>query len=279
MGDKKMSKKPEYINKFLKFLKDANWCDSLLPTINQFINESQYTKIVIDNYVMNITKNVETTLRSSINQKQRTKVPNTICGTALIERALGCKLIEKKEDPLYGLLVYIIKEPRNTSHHEFKIYPFNSLVQFSLEANKAIIKINSRTKEEDEYFANFLVTYEHTSKNIVIDNLSIVRPDGSKLPTDQKVEIELKTQNDSFKTFPLEPKNGDFWNGRYDARGLNLGTVTVHAFGVDNGIDFHAVGGTVTVLSLSNTKCPFCGKIITHSTCICNSCGNQLSVI
>ena len=274
-----MSDTPDYVEKFVRFLHDANWHKSLLDIITDFIEGHRYTVSEIDSLIMSVTKKVETSLLDAVVRHQGSSVPvQRSYGTKLLKYAVKSGLIQSPEEPVYSLLNWIIKEPRNTSHHEFVSYPYNTLVLFMSEANQAIEQIEHLI--EDPYEAYFRMAYEEDEKKIKIENAKVLRPNGSTLPIDQKAEILLKFPNQMLKTVPLTPDENDNWKGEYDTRGEQCGTIWGYITGVNHGRHFEtSSGSSIAVTFPLGESCPECGHPITSNTYICPNCGTRLKVI
>jgi hypothetical protein len=54
-----MSNNPEYVEKFFRFLRDANWHAVLLDVVTNFLEKPRYTSLDIDGLLMSSTKAVE----------------------------------------------------------------------------------------------------------------------------------------------------------------------------------------------------------------------------
>lgn len=267
---------PQYISKFVRFLQDATWDATLRPAIIDFIMGKRYTVNEIDNLIMSATKSVETTLKKTIATIQSKSVPKTIFGVNLLNHALGCGLVKGKNDPLYSLIYYLLREPRNTSHHEFTVYTFNAIAQFMLETNAAIQQIKSRKR--GDYTGTLDFSFDD-GKTIKIEKARVLRPNGTQLPPDQKVEVRFTLSDNSAKTILLKPDKNGFFVGDYDARGLPAGTLWWDLIGVDEGKPFTTVSGSLAVMYPSiGTKCPNCDVLIDYGSWVCSHCGYRLTI-
>jgi len=245
--------------------------------ITDFLEGKRYSENEIDALMMSVTKRVETTLKDSIERYQGKSLPSKISGDKLLDHALGCHFIKNKEEPIYSLLYWTLKEPRNTSHHEFTTYPYNTLVQFMLEANMVIQRI--RTLAEPGYSGRFDLSFDPNKKTLGIEYAKVWRPDDTDLPLNQKVEITFKFPDEAIKTLPLSPSNNGYWKGGYDARGESAGTVWANLRGVNHGRPFNiATGSTVALFPVVGENCPNCGKTIDYQTSICPKCGSRLRI-
>lgn len=273
-----MNDTPEYIQKFVRFLHDANWHRSLLNAITDFLDTRRYSLSQVDALIMSVTKTVEISLRDAVSRYQGSSVPKDLSyGVKLLNYAVKCGLIQDYKEPIYALLYWILKEPRNTSHHEFISYPYNTLVLFLSEANEAVERIENMI--ESTYKTHFKVTYDEESRKIKIENAKILRPNGTPLPADQKVEASIKFPDKTTKTLPLN-HNGNHWSGEYDARGQACGTISIYLEGINHGKHFIAPSAsTIMVSPLYGEACPKCGRLIDAETYICPNCGNRLRVI
>jgi len=274
-----LSDVPEHVQKFIRFLRDANWHRSLLKMITDFLEGHRYSASEIDSLMMSVTKAVETNLRDAVTRCQESPVPRNVSyGIRLLNYAVNCGLIRNREEPIYALLYWIFKEPRNTSHHEFVSYPYNTLVLFMSEANEALERIEHLI--EYPYRAHFNMIYDQEEQKIKIENAKIWRPNGTPLPTDQKVEISINFPDRTLKTIPLSPHENGYWRGEYDARGQLCGTVYTYLGVVNHGTRFVvSSGSTIAVTFPSGESCPYCGSLITWDTSICPYCGKRLRVI
>lgn len=270
-----MSTTPEYVEKFVRFLQEATWHRSHLEIITSFLEARRFATSDIDSLMMAITKNVETNLRSALALHLGSAVPNDRSyGVRLLDYAVNCHLIPNKEHPLYALLYWILKEPRNTSHHDFTSYPYNTLVMFMTEANEALEQICRLIKPT--YGAYLRTNYDEKEKKIKIDNVTVLRPNGTPLPADQKVEAILNFADKKVKTIPLTYGSGS-WHGEYDARGEACGTVSCFLKGLNHGTHFVASSGSNATVSFpTNESCPHCGQTISVGTYVCPKCGKRL---
>jgi hypothetical protein len=246
--------------------------------ITSFLEAGRFTASEIDSLMMTITKNVESNLRGALARHLGNAVPNDRSyGIRLLDYAVDCHLIPSKEHPLYALLYWILKEPRNTSHHDFTSYPYNTLVMFMTEANEALEQIERMIKPT--YGAYLRTNYDEKEKKIKIDNVRVLRPNGSPLPGDQKVEAILNFADKKVKTIPLT-FGTDSWHGEYDARGEACGTASCFLQGLNHGTHFVATSGSsITVSFPANEPCPNCGEIVSSGTSVCPKCGKRLHLL
>jgi len=267
---------PDYIEKFVKFLSDTNWHKFLIDSINKYIIGC-HSLTEIDKLFMSITKIIEMFLVDAVTKKQGSPVPSKFSyGIKLLNYAIQCRLIKSKDEPIYSLLYWIFKEPRNTSHHNFLIYPYNTLVMFMTEFNEAMERIENLV--QSSYRANFNTRYNQTDKKIEIENVQVWIPDGTPLPDNQKVEAAIKFSDQRTKTTPLE-YNGTYWKGNYDTRGLVCGLGSVYIQGVNRTENFVVTSGSVVVISFPiGQNCPNCRRTITSNTYFCPYCGAQLTI-
>lgn len=271
-----LSVQPEYIRKFVRFLRDATWHIDLSDIINNFL-ESKQSDNEIDNLIMSITKKVETTLRESIEKIQGRSLPSRINGIKLLDYALDCKLIDNKDNSLYHLIYWLLKEPRNKSHHEFTAFPYNALVQFTLDADATIRGI--KTRIDASYSGSFTLSFDPSNKVIQVQDVKIWRPDQTSLPSDQKVEGILRFQNGTMKTLPLSHDGQNSWKAEYDARGEPAGTLWVNLGGENHGKHFLATNTSAAFISPQiGEACPNCGKKIGFQVSTCPNCGYRLRV-
>lgn len=273
-----MSGAPEYIQKFIRFLRDASWHRSILNLITDFLENQHYSLSEIDSLIMSVTKKVETSLRDAVARYQGSSVPsNSSYGVRLLDYAVRCGLIRSKKEPVYALLYWIFKEPRNTSHHEFVSYPYNTLVLFMSEANEAIERIENLIGPS--YRSRFRMFYDEEKRKIKVEDVTVWRPNGTPLPADQKVEISMIFPDKTIKTIPLN-YNEKHWKGEYDARGIPCGTISGYVKGVDHGRHFVAPSGSTAVAYFPHGEsCPNCGNVITSDNSICPNCGKRLLVV
>jgi hypothetical protein len=273
-----LSSNTEYIEKFVRFLQDATWHESLLDIITEFIEKSGQTNSDLDSLIMSATKKVEESLRNSVSKKIGTAVPPTESyGQKLVNYAITCDLIKDYYQPIYALLSWLFKEPRNTSHHSFVSYPYNSLVLFMSEINEALERIDNLVVTP--YSANLRMNFDPSVKKLLIGNVKIVRPNGTFLPTSEKAEISLRFPQQGWKTVPLVPDGKDYWKGEYDARGEYCGTIWGSVRGVDKGSGFVASGAANTTVGFASTSCPNCGGSVALGAYTCPHCGRRLTII
>lgn len=273
-----MSGTPEYIEKFVKFLHDANWHRSILDKVTHFLEAQHFTTGDIDSLLMEVTKTVESNLRATVARHMGKKIPqNRSYGIKLLNLAVDSHLILNREHPLYGFLCWILKGPRNTSHHEFTNYPFNTLVMFMTEANQALEGIENLF--EPTHKAYLKTRYDKSEKKIKIESGKILRPDGTPLPNDQKVEVAICLPDKKVKTIPLTQNETGDWQGEYDVRGEACGTLSCYLEGLNHGTHFTTSSGSSVVVSYSlNKPCPKCGHVITSDTSFCPKCGERLRI-
>jgi hypothetical protein len=75
-------------------------------------------------------------------------------------------LIANKEEAIYSLLKLILKDPRNTSHHTFRNYPYKTLVMFLSEINEALESIDGLVKPS--YVSYLKTNYDPATKKLVL---------------------------------------------------------------------------------------------------------------
>jgi hypothetical protein len=219
------------------------------------------------------TKQVENILRTSIEKSRGSSPPPNVSSERLLNYALGGHLLRDKRDPLYSLMFWLFKEPRNTSHHEFRLYPYNYLVQSMSEANFAIRNIKTRTISG--YMGNFSSNFNQSDTSIEWSNVRIRRPGNTPLSLDQKVEGLLKFQDGSFKNVSLVSDGVSGWKGKYDARGDRMGTVWVGLRVVEQGNYYNISSGyAINATPTSGKSCTACGRTVYASRC--PYCGNPM---
>jgi len=125
--------------KFVNFLnQETNWNRAILEQISMFSFKPNQTIENIDSLIMTLTKIVEDKLRSTLARKLGRAVPRSKSfGIALLDYSVNSHLIANKDEAIYSLLKLILKDPRNTSHHTFRNYPYKTLVMFLSEINEA----------------------------------------------------------------------------------------------------------------------------------------------
>lgn len=213
-----MSTVPEYIGKIIAFLNlETAWNKSIVGDITISLNKKNQTKDDIDSLVMAVTKKVETRLRETLAKHLGRNVPRERDhGIGLLDYAVDSHLIRSKNEPIYYLIYLILKEPRNSSHHTFPDYPFKTTAMVISEANEALQRID--TLIQPAYSSHLHTNYDPANKKINIKT-EILKPNGTFLSQDQKVEVTLQFQN-SVKTVPLTYGSVNTWIGEYDVRGV-----------------------------------------------------------
>jgi hypothetical protein len=275
-----MSSTSDYIEKLVTFLKEeTSWNKSILPDITRFLNLMKPTKDNIDALLMEVTKRVETELRSALANKLGHSVPKEKSyGASLLEYSVDSHLIANKDEPIYSLLELILKVPRNTTHHTFTMYPYKTVVMFLSEANEALERIDGLIKPT--YLSTLVASYNTTTKKVEIQ-AKVFRPDQTVLPPDKKVDAILTFPQDRVKTVPLTAGAMNTWLGAYDARGETCGTITCFVRGFDDKGLFEATSGNSIFVSCAvGQKCPNCGSVINSQfLTICSRCGNPLPIV
>lgn len=264
-----------YVDRFVRFLREENWHEILIPAITTFL-ESKYTESDIDNLMMSASKSVETVLRSTLQRFQGSSTGLNISGEKLLESAVHCHLIESKEAPLYSLVSWIIKEPRNTSHHEFKLYPSKFLVLSILQADNAIRKIDELVTSR--YDGSFKLELDEPNKKIILKDVQIFRPDKTNLPNSEKAEGFLTFTDKKTTGVGLKPNGDGTRSGEYDYRGDAAGTVWVNLRGINGKTPFVTMSGSTAYLSVNYKKCPNCERDIDDRATICPNCGNRFYI-
>jgi hypothetical protein len=270
-----------YIERLVVFLREeeTSWNKSILPNITRFLNITNPTKDDIDSLLMEVTKRVETELRSALANKLRKPVPpDRSFGISLLEYSVDSHLITNKDEPIYSLLELILRVPRNTSHHTFTMYPYKTIVMFLSEANEALERINRLTRPT--YLSDLATAYNTSTKRVEIQ-AKIFRPDLTLLPTDRKVDAILTFPQDRVKTIPLTAGALDTWIGAYDVRGEPCGTVTCFVRGFDGTSSFEATSGSGIFVSCDvGQKCPNCGSTVNSPfMAVCSRCGSTLPIV
>jgi len=266
---------PDYIDKFVRFLKEVNWHEALIPPITTFL-ESKYTESDVDNLMMSSSKTVETVLRNTMQQLQGSTVGLNLSGERLLESAVNCHLIKNKDAPLYTLIFWIFKEPRNTAHHEFELYPYKFLVLSTLQADYAVREIDELTKSR--YESSFKLELDEPKKEIRLNDVRIFRPDKTNLPSTEKAEGFLTFTNGKTASVALTPNTNGTRSGRYDYRGDAAGTIRVNLRGINGQKPFIAQSGSTAFISMQSKMCPKCGRSIDERASKCPHCGNRLYV-
>jgi len=257
---------------------ETSWNKSIVTSITKFLNIKSPTKDDVDSLIMTVTKMVETKLRDTLAIHLGTSVPNDKSyGVRLLDYAVDSHLISSKSETIYSLLYLILKEPRNTSHHTFKTYPYKTIVMFLCEVNEAIERIDSLIKPT---YVSYLSTNYYPSTKKIIVEANILRPDMTVLPHDQKAEVVLHFPQGRVKTIPLTGGALNTWTAEYDARGEACGTASCFIRGFDKTIPFVASSGASFVVSYPvGQKCPHCGNEIgVLFTSLCPHCGKELSI-
>lgn len=264
-----------YITRFHTFLSEVNWHEALIPIITTFL-ESRHIETDIDNLLMQATKKVEMILRNSIQQLQGSSERLKVGGIKLLDYAVHYHLIKNKEDPLYSLIYWILKEPRNTSHHTFKIHPFNELVLIVLQVDKAIRELTNRLKSN--YDARMRITVDPEKTKIKI-RTKVFRPNKTVLPDTEKVEAHMRYSNGRIVTLDLKPNGNGYRYGEYDYRGNAAGTISLNYRGINGNKRFlTSSASTVTIFPIDR-RCPECGKEIEYGKGTCQNCGTRIYII
>lgn len=257
-----------YIEKFIAFLSEHNWQNSLTPILASFL-ESRHDENDIDSLIAAVTKKVETVLRDSIKEYQGSARESDLVGIALLNYAIGCHLIGGKE-PLCHIIYWILKKPRNTSHHRFKIYPLKQLELILLLADEAIDELRNKTKAG--YDAGSRIIVDPQASTIKI-RAKLFSPTKNVVPDDQKVEANLKFSDGNIKALELRPQKDGYRYNEYDYRGNSAGPLTITYSVFDGSRPSFAEMGSALVIPCLSGKCPKCGKDIRYGQGRCMNCG------
>lgn len=270
-----MTETPEYVIKFLNFIREENWHEALIPSITVF-SDSKHTVQDIDNLLMAVTKRVETFLKNSILQFQGSTSKSKYYGIRLLDYAIDCHLIKKKEEPLYHLIYWILKEPRNISHHIFSLYPLKTLKLFMLEVDHAIGSLDDLLKSGLKARFNLTIDEEHSE--IAFYNVKVYSPNNELLPLDEKVEGYLYFSDERNIPVSLKPNGNGSRFGSYCYKGEAAGTIWARVGGVYQGERFLAPASSSAFLSPDYGTCPFCNSDIKPGSSICPYCGKRLRI-
>jgi hypothetical protein len=263
-----------YIERFVTFLGEHTWHSSLTPMLTSFL-DGNHDENAIDRLITAVTKKIETVLRDSIKEYQGSARESDLVGTALLNQAVDCHLIESKEEPLYHTIYWVLKKPRNTSHHRFKMYPLKQLELILLQADEAIDELRNRIRPEYDAASHIVIDPQETTIKI---KAKVFSPTKKVVPDEQKVEANLQFSNGRVVPLELRPQQDGYRHNEYDYRGNSAGTLTV-AYSVLEGSkrSFVQVNSTL-VIPWTSAICSKCGKEIQWGQGRCSNCGETLYV-
>ena len=271
-----MTETPEYVKKFLSFIREENWHEALIPSITVF-SDSKHTLQDIDNLLMAVTKRVETFLRDSIQQFQGSTIRSNLWGIRLLDYAVNCHLIKNKEEPLYHLIYWILKEPRNISHHEFLLHPLKRLKLYMFQVDRAISSLDNLLKSN--FKARYKITKDEENKEIKFEEVEVFTPDNILLSLDEKVEGYLYFPNGRNPNVQLKPNGNGTRFGSYNYKGEAAGTISARVGGIYQGERFLTSASSVVYASTDYGTCPFCNSDIEPGSSICPYCGKRLPIL
>lgn len=261
-----------YIERFAVFLGEHIWNNSLAQILTSFLG-SRHDESDIDTLIMAITKKVETVLRDSIREHQGSSKESDRVGIALLNYAVDCHLISSKEEPLYHTIYWVLKEPRNASHHKFKMYPLKQLELILLQTDEAIDELRNRLRSEYEAKSRIILDPKGTKIKIKAKMFS---PDKIAIPDDRKVEANLQFYDEKIVPLELRPQADGYRYAEYDYRGNSAGTLRVTYSVIERSKHIIAQGEHTLVVPYINDKCPKCGGEVQLGQGRCPSCGNML---
>jgi len=270
-----MNDELEYIRRFITFLQEHDWHNELRPNITTFL-DSKHIETDVDNLLMGITKKVETVLRDSIQQHQGSTERTREVGIRLLNSAVHCHLIKNKEELLYALLYWILKEPRNIHHHDFKLHPLKNLILFMLQSDYAIGALKNLLASSFE--GRFNLDINEDEKSIKISNVKVFCPDKTELPEDAKLEAFLTFSNGKGANVELKPNGDGRRSGKYDYRGASAGTVNVRLGGVVSTTTFTTASSSMVFLWPRYKNCPKCGATVSENDSRCPKCGHRFYI-
>ena len=257
-----------YIEKFLTFLSEHNWHNSLTPILTSFL-ESRHNENDIDSLIGAVTKKVETVLRDSIKEYQGSAKESDLVGIGLLNCAISCHLI-RSEEPLYHTIYWILRKPRNTSHHRFKMYPLKQLELILLQADEAIDELRNKMKAEYDAACRIIIDPQATTIKI---RAKLFSPTKNVVPDDQKVEAILKFSDGNVKPLELRPQKDGYRYNEYDYRGNSAGTISITYNVIEGSRRYFAETGSALVIPWPSGICPKCGKEIRWGQSRCMNCG------
>jgi hypothetical protein len=263
-----------YIERFVAFLGEHAWTSSLTPILRSFL-ESKHDENDIDTLITAITKKVETVLRDSIKEYQSSATESDLVGIALLDLAVNCHLIRSKEEPLYHTIYWVLKKPRNTSHHKFKMYPLKQLELILLQTDEAIEELRGLIKSE--YVATSRIFVDPETSKIKI-KAKVFLPDRTAVPDSRKVMANLLFSDKTSVPLELRPETDGYRHAEYDYRGNSAGTLQVTYVAVEGTNRVFAQSEATLVIPWVSGKCPKCGNAIYFGHSRCSNCGETLYV-
>lgn len=196
-------------------------------------------------------------------------------GIQLLDYTVDGHLINSKESSIYSLLFWILKEPRNISHHHFKMYPLKKLMLYVLECDEALTEIDNLTRTD--YNVNYKIKLEDNATKLEIYDVEVYTPENVKVRPDTKVEAHIGYIDGSKKTTPLTYQSG-YWTGSHDNRGSPMGTYSVHVAGFHLGKHFTAQSGSMAMAYQPGRKCSKCGNTLSSGEIQCSNCRSYVFI-
>jgi hypothetical protein len=264
-----------FIKSFVTFLRSNNWHRFLLPVITVFL-DSNHTDIDLDNFLMAITKKAEINLRTCIQRHQASAIRSKEVGIRLLDSAVHCHLIKNKEETLYALLFWILKEPRNLHHHEFSIHPLKTIILYTLQVDHALFEMDKLM--QSTYRGEFKAEINDKNKEFLVYDVKVYDPNNNDITDDIKLEANFTFSNGKVGVSELRSNGEGNTFGRYNYRGNAAGTLRVELAGVTESSRITMTSGTTLYLSPNMKQCSHCGETIDESDWRCPRCGEHFYI-
>ncbi|MHA1280159.1 MAG: zinc ribbon domain-containing protein [Candidatus Helarchaeota archaeon] len=265
----------DFKESFESFLRTHQWHNKLLDPITIYLDSSQ-NDTNVDNLLMSVTKIVETSLRENIQRKLSSKDKSPEVGIRLLDSAVHCHFIKSKDEPLYSLLFWILKEPRNLHHHEFQYHPVKSLQLFILQADHAIFEMEKIW--QSQYRGEFKVEVHEEEKTIEVYEAKVYNFENEDITEDIKLDANFTFSNGKTGAIKLDSNGGGYKHGKYDYRGNAAGTLRIGLAGVTYDNTFVTQSGSTAFLVSNYQKCPKCGKVVQSQDWRCSFCGERFFI-
>lgn len=264
-------------NSLAKFLAIARIRDAdLAEKISDSLNRGLQTGQAVDEIIMSMSKLVESRLKEAIENATGTSAGDAT-GSDLLTMAVGSGLIRSRDEPLYHFLFWYFGERRNPAHHDFGNYSVSELLNFIMNTQDALEKVDEIRRVPRYVDAQFHVANDmHSGRvTITVDNLSRA---GNPI-TEGRLEAVIRRPDGVASSVPLLRSNpGSPWVGSYEYRGLVIGTYRFRIQGSDQlGLFTTSSGSTISV---SPRTCVKCTQNLDAFSLVCPRCGaNQIGGI